>query len=209
MEAAVGPDHTMLNLIPLAIPQRLLDDLVDAFAVIGMNRFNQIFEREMVVRRPAKVRFEGCGKGHLVGAIIQMPASQFGCFQSHFKPLLARPQLFFSAFALRDIYTNADQTQRLARMVEEDFPPPLDPVDAAVRPNYSPFGIVFAAYGAPPHDLFGVWPVFGVHAFQPSLIAAAEAAGRQAVYRLAPFRTDDLIGLDSPLEAAEPGRLLS
>src|SRR5215831_13258813 len=121
MGAAVGPDHTMLNLIPLAIPQRLLDGLVYAFAVIGMNRFNQIFEGEMVVRRPAKVRF----------------------------------------------------------------------------------------YERAPHGLFGAWPVLGVHAFRPSLVAAVKSAGRQAVYRLGLFRPDDLIGLDSPFEAAEPSRLLS
>src|SRR5215510_5143618 len=140
-----------------------------------------------------------------------MTASQFGRFQSRLQPLLALAQFIFCALALGDIYINADQTQRPARILEEDFPPRMDPVGAAIRPNYSPFGIniIFAVYERAPHGLFGMWPVFGVHAFQPSLVAAAEAAGRQAVYRLGPFRPDDLIGLEIPLEAAEPGHLLS
>src|SRR5262249_18935562 len=140
-----------------------------------------------------------------------MTGSQFGCFQSHLQPLFALAQFLFCALALGDIYINADQTQRPSRIVEEEFPPPMDPVDAAIRPNYSPFGvnIIFAVYERAPHCLYGMWPVFGVHAFQPSLVAAAEAAGRQAVYRLGPFRPYDLIGLEIPLEAAEPCGLLS
>src|SRR6266545_2265409 len=163
----------------------------------------------MVVRRPTKIRLEGGGTSQLVGAEIQMTASQFGCFQSHLQPLLALAQFLFCALALCDIYINADQTQRPARIVKEDFPPRNDPVDAAVRPNHSPFGIVFSVYERALHGLFGVLPVFGMHAFRPGLVIAAETAGRQAVYRLGLFRPDDLIGLDSPLEAAEPGRLLS
>src|SRR5215813_3583112 len=135
----------------------------------------------MVVRPPTKVRLAGSGTSQFVGAEIQMIASQFGCFQSHLRPLLALAQFLFCALALGDIYVNADQTQRPVRIVEEDFPPRNDPVDAVVRPNHSPFGIVFTVYERAPHGLFGMWPVFGVQAFQPSLVAAAEAAGRQPV----------------------------
>src|SRR5499427_676805 len=110
-----------------------------------------------------------------------MPGSQFGRFQRQLQPLLALAQFLSCALALVDIYINADQTQRPARIVKEDFPPRNDPVDAAVRPNHSPFGIVFTVYERAPHGLFGMWPVFGVQAFQPSLVAAAEAAGRQPV----------------------------
>src|SRR5215468_425190 len=163
----------------------------------------------MVVRPPTNVRLAGSGTSQFVGAEIQMTASQFGCFQSYLQPLLALAQFLSSALALGDIYINADQTQRPPRIVKEDFPPRNDPVDAAVRPNHSPFGIVFTVYERAPHGLFGVWPVFGVHEFRPSLVVAAEAAGRQAVKRLGLFRPDNLTGLDIPLEAAEPGRLLS
>src|SRR5262245_7571579 len=211
MEAAVRPDHPIFILVLLAILQCMLNALNDAFTVIGMYSFNQIFVGEMVVRRPTKVRLVGGGTSQLVCAEIQMTASQFGRFQSHLQPALALAQFLFCALALGDIYINADQTQRPSRLVEEDFPTRMDPVDAAVLPNYSPFGvnIIFAVYERAPHGLFGMWPVFGMHAFQPGLVAAVEAAGGQAVYRLGPVRPDDLIGLEIPLEAAEPGHLLS
>src|SRR5262249_55508180 len=52
--------------------------------------------------------------------------------------------------ALGDIYTNADQTQRPTPLVEADLPTGPEPVDAAVRPNYSPLRGVSARLEPPP-----------------------------------------------------------
>src|SRR5262249_19078234 len=47
-----------------------------------------------------------------------------------------------------------------------------------------------------------------MYALCPGLVIAAEAAGRQAVKRFDLIRPDIDVGLDVPLEATDPGRVL-
>src|SRR5262245_8177757 len=182
VKATVGPDHSVLKPVHLSIPHRLPKTLANAFTVIGMNGSFQVFECERVIRRQAKVRLACGGTNQFISAEVQVYSSHFGGAQSYLQQLFALAQFLFCALAVGDIYVNADQTQRPARVVEEDLPTRLEPVDAAVRPDHPIFGAVLTSvYERAPHGLFGARPVFGMHKFRPGFVAAAESAGRQSV----------------------------
>src|SRR5262249_3176577 len=82
-------------------------------------------------------------------------------------------------------------------------------MNAAVRPDHAPFGREITTRERGSHVRFGARQVFGMHEFRPGRIITAEAAGRKAGNGLYLFRPDTDIGPNVPLEAANPGRLLS